>query len=798
MFLFTPILWVLLDLVLSSTIAQRDGATVAEVKPSVAFACLESVPVDVKRDVALIDYLLPYAQFQSTLGYLKAPPKEYLLPGVDVLGGLVQIREKLRDGGYISQFEFTKDLSRVYSAAHDAHFNYAPALHTVFDLARTLWPASVSVNGTDLPKVYVQEDILLQPNSSNISPIEFIDDIPIDDFLAVEAHNKHLHDPDAQYNYVFWFSAARSKTPDKFVPGSYLVNYPDSHTVRFVNGSSREFPNKALIQIDFDEIDSGEKLHKKYVEVPDGPDPKAAFTADPAITPEEGSPMPNSRYPSNPVASHKYGGYISGYLLEDDHHNDTCVLAVFTFLTAHAAFPGYNLTKDFTEARRTIRETLSSCKVDGRTRLIVDVSGNDGGYAALVSELYRNLFPKAKEWTGNRIRAHPAVDLLGRLLYNNTELPHRPPVSASDLDPKTGSPYKTWTDLYGPAAVNVMGNNNDEDEVLETNMLADNQSAPVDSDSFYLTGAAPKWKEEVLPEQPFDASNIVVLTNGVCFSACAFFTGLMAREQGVRTIAVGGRPLYTPMQAIGGTKGGQMITGATIRSWFDLILNRDRGNVRITSRELAALVPSPDLAPLEPVTLQGSTVNYRNQYVEGYELTEEKRDDYPPQFMYEAANCRLFYKAEHWKTVAALWRDVSDVAWRNASCVPNSTTQRDGDRWIISDKTQEYSDKVRSSVLVYDGPGSLTNNEWHKYGKLNTTGLGIGHKLREEEYEVPGDFWDRMKRDEEEEKHGGQRHGEHEQEGKKDEKSSAEKMTPGITRAAVTGSLVVAVGLLMM
>jgi hypothetical protein len=64
---------------------------------------------------AVCNSLLPFLQFQSTLGYLKNPPKGYLLPGVDVISGFIQMRQKLRNGGYKSQYEFTSDISGVVS-----------------------------------------------------------------------------------------------------------------------------------------------------------------------------------------------------------------------------------------------------------------------------------------------------------------------------------------------------------------------------------------------------------------------------------------------------------------------------------------------------------------------------------------------------------------------------------------------------------------------------------------------------------------------------------------------------------
>ena len=722
------------------------------------------------------------------------------MPGVDVIGGLIQIREKLRDDGYSSQFDFTKDLSRVvsfcsvennlkrhfevnvankcskqYSAALDGHFNYFPALNSVFSIDRSFGLVSVSEDGTDLPKVYIDDDILFQPNSSKISSVEFIDNVPIEDFLAREAHAQALHDPDAQYTSLFYSPSIQNKFGVRFQRASYLLDIPDSHNVRFSNGSSKEIPNVAASSVDFSNIGSGEQLHQA-VEVPK---PNATLTkrADEAKIPSVESLL---RYPANPAAIHKYGGYISGYLLEDD--DDTCVLAVFTFQTPYITYPAYNRTEDFVETRRVIRETLSSCKADGRTRLIVDMSANDGGYIDLGYELYRNLFPKAEMWTGSRIRAHPAANLCGRLFYD-TAVQRYATGGAYQLDPTTGAPYQTWKDLYGP--VSVTG------DEMESNMLAMNESLPLAGEAFYMTGFAPN---EDLPEQPFKADDIVVLTNGLCASTCTVFTGLMKHEQKVRTIAVGGRPLHTPMQAIGGTKGSQVARGSMFLEIFETILDADKGNVTIKSKELAALIPSPDLPPLEPISLEILSVNYRNAYVAYPNATEDKADDYPTQFMYEAANCRLFYKAEHMQSMAPLWRDVAAAAWKNASCVPGSTVQQDGDKWIISDEVPKFTDLVRSKVRIYDGPGSLTNDVWQAYGRINTTGSGDDYTLSDDDYVVPEGFKqlgategnDTEKQDQE-----------LEQEKKEESSAAGRMMAPGGMMQVLMATVVVVVGMMV-
>lgn len=83
--------------------------------PSVGIACLKSVPLQKKRDLELLDYLVPYLSYQSTLEILADPPEGYLIPGVDVLGGIEVIRSKLKNDEYQTQYEVMTGLQSIVS-----------------------------------------------------------------------------------------------------------------------------------------------------------------------------------------------------------------------------------------------------------------------------------------------------------------------------------------------------------------------------------------------------------------------------------------------------------------------------------------------------------------------------------------------------------------------------------------------------------------------------------------------------------------------------------------------------------
>ena len=118
--------------------------------------CLKSVPLNASLSSAFVDYVEPYLQFQSTLAYLKDPPIGYTLPGVDILGGLAQIKSSLETFMYDSQWDFEVDLwSLVNVLPHDFHMNLPLPLLNVFGFFPSTGPlVSVSKNGLTTPNVY--------------------------------------------------------------------------------------------------------------------------------------------------------------------------------------------------------------------------------------------------------------------------------------------------------------------------------------------------------------------------------------------------------------------------------------------------------------------------------------------------------------------------------------------------------------------------------------------------------------------------------------------------------------------
>jgi hypothetical protein len=677
---------------------------VPSIPPSIALACLKSVPIDVPRAKNQTKYLARYMIGQSTLGYLKSPPEGYLIPGVDIAGGIEQILDKLASGAYKTQWEWSWDIENIFIQASDGHFTYTPALLQIFAFEAGFSVMSVSDDGISLPKIYHIDDLdKSRTMGYKASPITYIDKVPVLKYLEKVSSTTQQQDPDAMFNVLFTtYPSAWTGLNNWFRRGAYS-SLPDKSVVTFLNGTKTTFTNHAIVRQDLTGIKTGQDLHIAY-EVPSpsnstrpaGTKSIAKPSSKPTIAPPATStaatitavptlPVRLEGYPE-PVVMHA-GRYMSGYFL-DRAHNDTAVLAILAFEDTNNGTD--SVSNDIKEVRRVIREFLAKCRAAGKTKLVIDVSGNGGGLIVEAWELYKNLFPAADPWSAHRIRASEGMNFTGFWLSspaaaNRTDNDTGIDALIDNVVDGSGKPFSSWSALYGPEHLTQ----DDETHMMYFDWTKPDTEAP----DFMLTGYDPS--DHTAPtEVAFKPQDIVVLTDGICASTCAIFTGLLTREQGVRTIALGGRPLQAPMQAVGGVK------GSLVQEWSIIGL---LANVSMQLAEDAGEIRIPDGVPnlvgstLNPDAMSGS-LNLFNAYT-------RNNSDMPVQFLYEAANCRRFYTLDTMRNMSHMWESIADVAWHGAKCAPGSSTNTDG---TIGDTTLPYTPAVRSTVPPLKGPGSLS------------------------------------------------------------------------------------------
>lgn len=665
----------------ASYLSAYPSETAAVVPASLASACLNSVPIDPQVDVALIDYLIPFAQLQSTIGFLAKPPEEYLLPGIDVLGGLDEIKSNLFEGYYENQFQFVSDVQKLYWRTFDGHFGFVPILLAVFTFQPGSTLVSVSEDGLQIPGIYLGND-LSKAVEQNYTPsaIESIDGEDVETWAEVTSQVLRSQDPDSLYNQLFFnIAGAAASSANAFRQGSPFLSLPDSFAVTFANGSTTTVVNSALVNANFEGITSGELLHQVY-EIPKPTSSSSASSTASATTASSSAPASTSLPPAAPTApgypypvpdAKHYYDYLSGYFLNESEYSDTAVLSVYSFAGEGA---NVNSTFDFFEFRRVANTFFDACRAANKTRLVVDLSGNGGGNVMLGYELYKHIFPESEIWDGIRVRGSELLNFAG-----NATFPDISGIFPAVLDEEEKQ-FETWQDLFGPEAI--------YDDYF-TNILRNNFSQiGAFGGGTTINTTVTGYGDVPAPAQPFAAENIVIVTDGICASTCTVFAELMTRQDGVRTIAMGGRPIEKPMQAIGGVKGAQVVEYADLTTLIENV-------VQYTGGYIPYGLPIPDTLT-SPITYSSARLNWKNAYA-------INDTDTPLQFVYEAANCKRFFRTENLFDITTVWTDAVDVAWGEASCVQGSTVSDEGK---ISGDALPYSEDVRPTVPFAAVPGS--------------------------------------------------------------------------------------------
>ncbi|KAF2084680.1 hypothetical protein K490DRAFT_48525 [Saccharata proteae CBS 121410] len=667
----------------SSVILNGPNTATPTVPARLAHDCLVSVPINKTAAIDLIDTIKPYINWQSTIAFLKNPPAEYtekIQDAVDIWNGLDELESKVKSGSITGEYEFGWQLYTLIQSAHDGHFVFIPdSVGAIFNWVRPVALVSVSEDGQKLPQPFVYQDILTaSKNNATFTPSAVTAINGQDAVTWLEDFSQHgnLQDRDGLYNNVFYelaqvqLGASGSGTGMFSGGGRGRYVYPGPETVlTFANGTERTYENYARALVSFRGVTDGASLADHYFLYSDsgstaakddettGTVPKLAVADTDAA--EATRPTAAPGYPS-PVAFESHN-FISGYYLEGDDYSDVAVLAVPNFVSSSGSAE--------TAFQDTGSQFLAQAKADGKTKLIIDVSANGGGTILQGYDLFKQLFPSILPYGGSRYRAHESLELLGEefsmlsagfprtLSEAESNYTYADIVSSSfnyrtdaDADYK---PFTSWAEKFGPHTYN--GDN-------FTSTIRWNLSdplIPLNSGGITITGYGSRSNYTT---QPFEASNIVIVYDGYCASTCTIFSELMRQQAGVKTIAMGGRANYDNIQAVGGVKGSNNFAYAYIKSAMQAAYqhaNDDEQAKYESAYEQA-------YGSYTPINRAATTpgVNVRDG------LRENDTSGVPLQFMYEEADCRIFYTAEMTLDMTAAWKAAADSQWGgNSHCV---------------------------------------------------------------------------------------------------------------------------------
>lgn len=123
------------------------------------------MPFDAAVASQFVSYWNDTLQFQSNLAYLKNPPEGYQQPPTDLLAGLQQIQNDIDAGAFHNQYAFEAALQLLLLSANDAHLHLTGGILAAFSFGVTDGVVSVSSDGVELPKVYL-EGVLLSNSTT--------------------------------------------------------------------------------------------------------------------------------------------------------------------------------------------------------------------------------------------------------------------------------------------------------------------------------------------------------------------------------------------------------------------------------------------------------------------------------------------------------------------------------------------------------------------------------------------------------------------------------------------------------
>ncbi|OCK81559.1 hypothetical protein K432DRAFT_434049 [Lepidopterella palustris CBS 459.81] len=668
----------------ASFMSAFPSATAVWVPAEDAQACLSSVPLQKEEDKLLIQELMLYLSWQSNQAYLANPPSGYTEDPVDIVKSIEAIYKKLDGDGYSDEYHLQYDLSMALTVAYDFHLYFLPDILSIFLFQRANWDeterfalVSVSSDGKALPELYNYFDILNSANQGwTPSPIVEINNQTANDYVNTWAKTFTYHDADARFNRLFPNQAGISHGVE--VNQFILSSIPDGPTtfVTHANGTQFEYGNYAQINADFSGVDTGELVFSSFCNLgPPKPNqkvkrkPTAVARANPVAT----------GYPE-PVILHSES-VVGGYYLTGQGYDDVAILSVPSFEPESE--------NGATEFQDVVHTFLNDAVKAGKKKLVVDLRDNGGGRVFLGYDLFRQLFPTIDEWGATQFRANDAFNVAGIAMteklqgftYDQAIQDFQQQTYKGELATawqsifnyklpmtKDAKPFNSWPELFGPHVFN-----NDNFTSLQrynfTNFF---------SDDFDMDISGYRTRANLLSPQPFPASNIVMLQDGACGSTCAVFAELMKAQGNVSQVVIGGTPKTGPMQGVGGSKGAQVYS-------FDLVHKEalDAYNFladyqdQLNGTELGDLVFAQRPLMRSSYSANGqarSAINLRDNIREG------DTTNTPLEFVYEAADCKLFYTAGMVNDVSLVWKAAVDSEWSGKGCVDGST----GDKSSIS------------------------------------------------------------------------------------------------------------------
>ncbi|KAL7621004.1 hypothetical protein AAE478_008316 [Parahypoxylon ruwenzoriense] len=640
-------------IVSASWAAQTQATATPTVEASIAYDCLNSVPIDKDSALKFIDELEPYVEWQSDTAFKKNPPKDYFYPPHDIWAAIDEVRADIAADKYPNEYSWQADLyKRLFGPAHDGHFVvYPDALSRAVEWQRPFALVSISEEGPDgsAPVIKIYEDVVSSPETA--STVKLINGVDaarfIEDWINQASGNQ---DVDAAYNSMFFEKAflAENNNLGYFQTGGRVrYIYPGNATsFTFENGTVLDLPNLARLKGNWRSVVDGPSFFNKFCAGAASAEAATTIAAPEATAAPVGYPDPVI------VSSDKS---ISGYFIDQPGFEDVAVIVMLSFSP-----------DDTYEFQHVAQDFFAAAVQAGKKNIVVDVQANGGGYIFSGYDLYRQLFPDIVQEGLGRWRQHPGLAAVSKVFSD---------ISA-DFDPNTSTPdvinaYESifnWRYDYNRTNENFTSYEN-KFEPREfggdtyTDLIQWNFDDPLSTinETYGFGTDITGYRSRQNFTRPFAGpENVVLLLDGYCASTCTLFSEFLRSNAGVNSIAMGGRPSKEGLiQGVGGVKGSQSYSFANVYSQAQTALSfTNDSDVADTLSKYTSYVAQRSSA---------ASLNVKDQILRG-----NIEDGIPAQFVAEESDCRLWWTAPMVTDITELWKAAATAAFKGGKCAYGS------------------------------------------------------------------------------------------------------------------------------
>ncbi|KAF2715970.1 hypothetical protein K431DRAFT_236437 [Polychaeton citri CBS 116435] len=700
----------------SSWAAQIANTPRPTVDAKFAYECINSVPLNKASALKFVDELKPYLEWQSNLAFLKDPPADYPFPAHDIFAALERVRIGLESDKYRNEYSWQQDLFiKVFAPAHDGHlYLNVDILTQVMDWARPLTLVSISDDGTSAPVIKVYDDVVSSPDTaSTITHINGLDAATYIEDQVFEFTGSRDLDPG--YNAMFYAKAVASfGGAGHFKEGgrTRLIYPGETTSFTFANGTHVKLPNVARLFGDWEGVVDGSTLFSKFA-------PGASIDDDPSLTASgisgrTGSSATHIVAPTaDPTAVNGYptpilisnDSKVSGYFINDPGFDDVAVLALRSFGPKKPA-----------EFQAVVQDFFDTAVRAGKTKLVVDLQANGGGYVLQGYDTFRQIFPDVVQESSGRWRYSPGLAAISQIFsvscrnYNPENASHALIQQCESvynwrygLD-KHSTAFGSYRAKFPPTLLNGDKYSELVQRNFENPLETNNKTYGLGYD---MTGYGSRKNFT----RPFGGpENIVLLYDGACASTCALFSQSMKWDAGVQSIAMGGRPAVKgQIPGVGGVRGAQQYSLKSVFEYTQLAKQRSNDRSLITQLDRF----TPYVLSRAPAT----GLNVKDQI-----LRQNWQDGIPAQFVREHSECRLYWQADMVHDITNVWKAAATAAFKGGKCAFGSidhtvaalskpwAENRSLSRSPPSPASQPSHDVV--DVETDGGPWAIEANQW--------------------------------------------------------------------------------------